>query len=53
MSQSISSITGKKYTIPKKLDHRNEIEDFLAKNRGKKVIVVQGLGSNLSIKQYS
>lgn len=44
MSQSISPITGKKYKIPKNLDHRNEIEDFLAKNNGKKVIVVQGLG---------
>ena len=44
MMQSISPLTGKKYPIPKALDHKEEIDDFLFKNKGKKVIVVQGLG---------
>jgi UDP-N-acetyl-D-glucosamine dehydrogenase len=41
---SISPLTGKKYEIPEYLDDRNGIDAFLAKNGGKKVVVVQGLG---------
>mgnify|MGYP000043909995 CR=1 FL=1 len=44
MSVSVSPITEKKYSIPASLDDRDVIEKFLAKNSGKKVIVVQGLG---------
>ena len=44
MSVSVSPITEKKYSIPASLDDRDAIEKFLAKNSGKKVIVVQGLG---------
>lgn len=42
--QSISLITGKKYEIPTELNDRAGIDDFIAKNAGKKVVVVQGLG---------
>jgi len=44
MSVSVSPITEKKYSIPASPDDRDVIENFLAKNSGKKVIVVQGLG---------
>lgn len=44
MSHSISPITGKRYLIPKEINHKKEIENFLLKNKGKKLIVVQGLG---------
>src|SRR4051812_46616689 len=41
---SISPITGKKYSIPSSLSHEKEIDQFLLANKGKKVVVVQGLG---------
>ena len=44
MSTSINSLNQEVYTIPKVLDDDKNIKDFLARNYGKKVIVVQGLG---------
>ncbi len=44
MSSSVSTITGKKYKIPEVLDDHIEIDKFLARNSGKKIVVVQGLG---------
>ena len=44
MAVSINPFTQKKYTIPKKLDDSGNIDSFLKKNQGKKIIVVQGLG---------
>ncbi len=44
MSKSTNQITQQEYEIPSILDHSKEIQDFLAKNVGKKIIVVQGLG---------
>ena len=44
MNVSINALTKEAYTIPEDLDDEQNIEDFLARNRGKKVIVVQGLG---------
>ena len=41
---SISPLTGKNYEIPSILDDKQAIDAFLAKNKGKKVVVVQGLG---------
>jgi UDP-N-acetyl-D-glucosamine dehydrogenase len=41
---SISPITGKKYQLPTNTDDKADIDQFLAKNLGKKVVVVQGLG---------
>ena len=41
---SISPLTGKNYEIPSVLDDKQAIDAFLAKNKGKKVVVVQGLG---------
>ena len=41
---SKSPLTGKKYTIPKNIDNKKEIDSFLELNKGKDVIVVQGLG---------
>jgi UDP-N-acetyl-D-glucosamine dehydrogenase len=41
---SISPLTGKKYEIPEYLDDKIGIDAFLAKNIGKKIVVVQGLG---------
>jgi len=40
---STSPITGKKYSLPSENDISN-IANFLSKNKGKKVVVVQGLG---------
>jgi UDP-N-acetyl-D-glucosamine dehydrogenase len=40
---SISALTGKKYPLPKDNDILN-IENFISNNKGKKIIVVQGLG---------
>jgi nucleotide sugar dehydrogenase len=42
--KSISPINGKTYSIPEVLDDRQNIDDFLEKNKDKKVVVVQGLG---------
>ena len=40
---SVSLINGEKFLIPKK-DDKKKITDFLANHKGKKVVVVQGLG---------
>lgn len=40
---SVNILTGEKYLIPSKGD-KNRINDFLSHHKGKKVIVVQGLG---------
>ena len=44
MSLSISSITQKEYRVPEDLDDSVIIEEFLLRNEGKTVVVVQGLG---------
>lgn len=44
MRISINEINQEKYEIPDPLDDSKQIQKFLAKNEGKKVIVVQGLG---------
>ena len=41
---SISPVTNKTYKIPKKIDDKENIDQFLSKNKDKKIIVVQGLG---------
>jgi UDP-N-acetyl-D-glucosamine dehydrogenase len=41
---SINAKTGKQYEIPSSLNDSGGIDSFLALNKGKKVIVVQGLG---------
>ena len=40
---SLNILTGEKYLIPKEGDKEN-IDNFLSNHKGKKVIVVQGLG---------
>ena len=37
-------MNNKKYNIPKSLNDKTNIDEFLNKNSGKEVIVVQGLG---------
>ena len=44
MSISRSPITLEAYTIPRRLDDSKSINEFILRNGGKKVIVVQGLG---------
>ena len=44
MATSRNLITQDNYQIPENLDDSIAIKDFLSNNRGKKVIVVQGLG---------
>jgi len=44
MTKSINQITQEEYVIPSVLDDSAQIQNFLAKNTGRKVIVVQGLG---------
>lgn len=44
MTVSENTISGEKHIIPTFLDDHIAIEQFLARNEGKKVIVVQGLG---------
>ena len=44
MIVSVNVITGEEYVLPDALDDSVMINQFLAKNKGKKVIVVQGLG---------
>jgi UDP-N-acetyl-D-glucosamine dehydrogenase len=41
---SLSPLTGKTYNLPTTTDDRAGIDQFLAANPGKKVVVVQGLG---------
>lgn len=44
MSASTNHLTGEEVSIPKDLDDSDNIINFLKKNEGKKVVVVQGLG---------
>ena len=44
MKQSVNAINNKIYQIPSELDDSKNLEHFLERNSGKKVIVVQGLG---------
>ena len=44
MKISINPLTQESCTIPVVLDDEQNLQDFLARNKGKKVIVVQGLG---------
>lgn len=41
---SKNELNGKNYPIPENLDDRKAIDDFLDLNKGKEVVVVQGLG---------
>ena len=41
---SINPFTGKQYDIPPTIDDKQGILQFIERNRGKKVVVVQGLG---------
>ena len=41
---SKNPLTNKDYTIPELLDDKKYIENFLVKNQGKPVVLVQGLG---------
>jgi len=41
---SVSPLTGKEYSIPEVLNDQKNINDFISKNKNKKVVVVQGLG---------
>jgi UDP-N-acetyl-D-glucosamine dehydrogenase len=42
--KSISPLTGKEYPIPASPEDKQGIDQFIATNAGKKVVVVQGLG---------
>ncbi len=44
MTISKNPLTQKTYKIPKQIDDKESIKMFLSQNRGKKVVVVQGLG---------
>ena len=44
MAQSTNAINGRVYEIPSVLNDRSNIEQFIAKNQNKPVVVVQGLG---------
>ena len=44
MKMSTNPITNENYQIPDILDDSDSINAFLKKNKGKKVVVVQGLG---------
>ena len=44
MIVSINTLTQERYIIPEDLDDSKNINEFLLSNKGKKVIVVQGLG---------
>jgi len=44
MTFSINAITQESYQIPRNLDDSTAIENFLSRNEGKKIVVVQGLG---------
>jgi nucleotide sugar dehydrogenase len=41
---SINPLNNKEYKIPELLDDKAGIDDFVARNAGKKIVVVQGLG---------
>src|SRR5512147_1423273 len=42
--ESVSPLTGKKYSIPETVNDKEGIDTFIAQHPGKKVVVVQGLG---------
>jgi nucleotide sugar dehydrogenase len=42
--ESISPLTGKRYSIPEQMDDKAGIDEFVSRHPGKKVVVVQGLG---------
>ena len=44
MAESINALTQEIVTIPEVLDDYKNIKDFLDRNLGKKVVVIQGLG---------
>ncbi|RQO67585.1 nucleotide sugar dehydrogenase [Pedobacter sp. KBW06] len=44
LKSSINQINNKVYNIPEVIDDKSGIDEFLQKNKGKKVVVVQGLG---------
>jgi nucleotide sugar dehydrogenase len=44
MTISVNALTKQEYTIPETLDDSENIENFLSRHDGKKVVVVQGLG---------
>jgi len=44
MDISKNPITNEEYTIPLKLDDSANIRDFIGRNSGKRIVVVQGLG---------
>ena len=44
MTLSVSPITGHTYSIPDNIDDQVLVDQFIAENAGKKVVVVQGLG---------
>jgi UDP-N-acetyl-D-glucosamine dehydrogenase len=44
MKVSVNPFSKKEYLIPSLLDDKDNIQEFLKKNKGKKVIVVQGQG---------
>jgi UDP-N-acetyl-D-glucosamine dehydrogenase len=41
---SLNLINGEEYSIPKEINDKTKIDNFLLNNAGKKVVVVQGLG---------
>jgi len=44
MPVSVNMITMENIEIPRVLDDSNNIQEFLSRNKGKKVVIVQGLG---------
>ena len=44
MAFSVNALTQQSYRIPDTLDDVDGIQKFISKNKGKKVVVVQGLG---------
>lgn len=44
MAFSVNPLTQQTYEIPDNLDDSKAINDFISRNKGKKIIVVQGLG---------
>ena len=44
MTISVNPLTQESYQVPDTIDDKKAIKAFLSKHKGKKVIVVQGLG---------
>ncbi len=44
MNISRNPITGEEHEIPKEFEHQEDILDFIERNKGKKIVVIQGLG---------